>query len=154
MSLFQKATIGAGIGATAGITLHILQQSGSKSKEPVPKINYQYIHNNSEFRFHIGEIVAMQTPETKQITDAIQDALDRLLAIEVLTETCTKESVKASWPITAQHYVQDIHDGMVLLRSKVSLQQQMAFDVHYEEIKTALNNVVYNVDMQVQNLLN
>ena len=155
MSLLKNATIGAGIGATAGITLHILQQSRSKTTElSEQQIKYKYIENNSEIRFHIGEIISMQTPETATIMDVVQDAMDRLLAIEVLSETSTKETVRPSWPISAQHYVQDITDGMILFRSKVSSQQQITLDVHWEEIKTVLNNIVYNVDMQVQNLLN
>lgn len=155
MSLLKKATIGAGIGATAGITLHIIQQSGSNTKEhSQPQIKFKYIENHSEIRFHIGEIINMQTPETATIIDVVQDAMDRLLAIEVLSGTSTKETVRPSWPITAQHYVQDVTDGIILFRSKLSLQQQTTLDVHWEEIKTVLNNIVYNVDMEVQNLLN
>lgn len=157
MSLLKKATIGAGIGATAGITFHIIQQQQSASKtngHSQQQIKYKYIENHSEIRFHIGEIISMQTSETETIIDAVQDSMDRLLAIEVLSETSTKETVRPSWPITAQHYVQDITDGIILFRSKISLQQQTPLDVHWEEIKTVLNNIVYNVDMQVQNLLN
>jgi negative regulator of replication initiation len=105
-------------------------------------------------RFHVGELLSFKSSDTEMVLESIQDTLDRLLAIEALCETSTRESVKASWPITAQHYVQDIVDAMVLLRTNITQQQQVIMDMHIEEIKTFLANTVYNIDMQVQNLLN
>ena len=53
--------IGSALGATAGVTVHILRRKG-----PVPKTEdadgddetFQYIEGNSEARFHVGELAA------------------------------------------------------------------------------------------------
>jgi hypothetical protein len=160
MSLIEKsargALLGAGIGAGIGATMHLLKKkNASKTKAAGP--DFKYIDANGEMRFHADEILQFQVhhKEIAPLLHSVRDSLDRLLALEMLSEIATAESVKASWPVTAQHFNQEVLDGLVLVRSKITNQQHLVtFDMHVEEIKQQMNNSLYNIDMNVQELLN
>jgi len=150
---YTGALVGAVTGSIVGIGYHI--QSGQKNNKNVEKKNsYQYIEQNSEILFHAGEIQMFE----KYAPDAVKtfsDSLDRLLAIESLSNVIKKEEVNPSWPITAQFLATEVSDALIVIEHKVEDQtQKLALQVHVEEIKTHLQNTLYNIDMNVQQKIN
>lgn len=154
--------IGGALGATAGVTVHILRRKG-----PVPKTEdadgdeetFQYIEGNSEARFHVGELAAFGPTVSETGREAIavlKESLDRLIALEQLSGRVDKpEDAKPSWPLTAQHYANEVADGLRLLKTQLNMPtQQVTFDLHAAEIQTLMNNLVYNVGMNVQAHMN
>ena len=152
--------IGGALGATAGVTVHILQRKGSKTKESnEEKETFQYIEGNSEARFHVGELAAFgpTVSETgREAISVLQESLDRLIALEQLSGSVRNpEDAKPSWPLTAQHYANEVADGLRLLKTQLTVPtQQVTFDLHAAEIQTLMNNLVYNVGMNVQAHMN
>ena len=118
--------------------------------------SYQYIEQNSEIRFHAVEIQLFETHAN--CADAVKtfmDSLDRLLAIESLSTVIKKEDVNSSWPITAQFLATEVSDALLVIENALEDRtQQMTLKVHVEEIKTHLQNTLYNIDMNVQQKIN
>ena len=155
--------IGGAVGATAGVTVHILQRKGpakpKESAEDEEKETFQYIEGNSEARFHVGELAAFGPTVSETGREAIavlRESLDRLIALEQLSGSVGRpEDAKPSWPLTAQHYANEVADGLRLLKTQLTAPtQQVAFDLHAAELQTLMNNLVYNVGMNVQAHMN
>jgi len=152
---FKGAIVGAGIGTAAGITMHILQHGG-KTKTVEDEIKYKYIDNNSDVLFHLSELNQFRTKNeiTRNAMELLHDSIDRLLATESLSETVQKQDVQVSWPITAQHYATDAEDALRVVKTYLDQNQLVIFNMHTEELKTHIQNALYNIDMNVQNLIN
>ena len=57
--------------------------------------------------------------------------------------------------LTAQHYSNEVADGLRLLKTQLKApSQQVKFDLHAGEIQGMMNNLVYNVGMNVQAHMN
>jgi len=161
MSLLQKslkgAVLGASIGATVSVTYHMMSPgkcTDEKSKEK--EIKYQYIFAHADVNYIISELKIFNQidKETKNAFTVLCDSLDRLLALETVTNNATKDNTKPSWPVTAHHYKQEIFDAVELIRTKIKKQQQkVVFDMQTEELKQQILNSLYNIDMNVQHVL-
>lgn len=151
----KGAIVGAGLGTAAGITLHILQNSGN-SNNVEEEIKYKYIENNSDVLFHLSELNQFRTKNemTKTAIESLHDSVDRLLAMESLSERVQKKDLQVSWPVTAQHYATDAEDALRVVKSYLDQNQLVIFNMHTEELKTQIQNSLYNIDMNVQNLMN
>lgn len=151
----KGAIVGAGLGTAAGITMHILQHSG-KTNIVEDEVKYKYIDNNSDVCFHLSELNQFRTKNdmTKNAVDSLYDSVDRLLAMESLSERVQNKDVQVSWPITAQHYATDAEDSLRVLKTYLDQNQLVIFNLHTEELKTQILNSLYNIDMNVQNAIN
>ena len=156
---FKGMLIGGAVGATAGVTVHILQGSKRKPQtEDEAGEAYAYIEKNAEARFHVNELAAFGPTVSQAGRDGlavVRESLDRLLALEELSRGSKPEDTKASWPLTAQHYSNEVADGLRLLKTQLKApSQQVKFDLHAGEIQGMMNNLVYNVGMNVQAHMN
>lgn len=149
----KGAIVGAVTGSVVGIGYHI--QSGQRTKKNTNSLeSYQYIQQNSEILFHAAEIQLFNAYAPDAVKTFL-DSLDRLLAIESLSAVIKKEEVNPSWPITAQFLSTEVTDALIVIEQKLEDQtQQMTLKVHVEEIKTHLQNALYNIDMNVQQKIN
>lgn len=150
----KGAIVGAVTGSIVGIGYH-MQSSGQPTKKNKNVMeSYQYIEQNSEILFHATEIQMFEA-YTPDAVKTFLDSLDRLLAIESLSAVIKKEEVNPSWPITAQFLATEVSDALIVIEHKLQDQtQQMTLKVHAEEIKTHLQNTLYNIDMNVQQKIN
>ncbi len=164
MSLLQTslkgAVLGGAIGATVSVTYHMMSPGTQTNDGDAPsaeeKNKYRYIYANADVNFLITELTIFKRTdeETENAFVILCDSMDRLLALEHVTNHATGEDVKAAWPATAHHYNQEILDALAILREKIKKQQQkVTFDMHMEELKQQVQNSLYNIDMNVQNTL-
>lgn len=166
MSLLQTslkgAVLGGAIGATVSVTYHMMSpgtQTNDDENAPSAeeKNKYRYICANADVNFLITELTVFKRTdeESENAFTVLCDSVDRLLALEHVTNHTKGEDANAGWPVTAHHYNQETLEALAILRTKITKQQQrVTFDMHVEELKQQVQNSLYNIDMNVQHVLN
>lgn len=157
-TIVKSTVIGAGLGLTTGALLHyISNRNATKTSEEISP--YQYLEKNTEIKFHTTELLyckSLQHEDAKDAYECVCDGLDRLLALEELSNA-PLEDVDVGWPVTATHYSGEVSDALQLLETiiKANTPSQLPlFKVHAEGIRTNLTNITYNISMQVQTAMN
>ena len=157
-SITKGTIFGAGLGATAGAVYGVAHQF--LNAKPV-KTDLDFLDSDGELVYLCDEIHRIvnesgKFAEAKPSLDIMKKSLNRLMALNLLVEESKPQDTKPSWVVTAHHHVETAVDAVRVLRSivqsnKIILNQ---FESIASELQEYMNNVSYNISMQLSSNIN
>ncbi len=149
----KGAIIGSAVGASVGVLYSVstkfLTPNDTKFKE------YPFLEEDGELKYLVDEITScirvqgVDYPE--EAVGVLHKSLNKLMALNVLVEQSKPADTKPGWTVNAHHHVEEVVDSLRVIRKEIENNKTalVQFETHAAELQTFLNNILYNISMQL-----